>query len=258
MSQAQSVSDLLRRIEDETLDGDIVKALLLCQKLGGHAGSDLLRLWAQKELNGWPTGEELPDYRNRKGAMIGVGSVPGALAEMDMVIPTDVLPRELRDAGILDVPVRESISSLQAHAGKDHVRFMPSNSARLAALVNESNTGSFVVGQVHLSCPGSTYAGIITAVRSKVIDLVSELGRSLPAAVTIDDKRLESAVTSVAERLVVVGDHTTIAVGNKSKMIGDNRRWKSGRRGVAAITTGAVAIIGAVVELLRRGSIWPF
>ena len=258
MNQSEPVAELLRRIEDEALDGDVVKALLLCQKLGGHAGSDLLRLWAQKELNGWPTGEELPDYRSRKGAMIGVGSVPGALAEMEMAIPTDALPQELRDAGILDVPVRESISSLQELAGREHLRFMPGNSARLAALVNESNVGSFVVGQVHLSCPGSTYAGIITAVRSKVIDLTSELERSLPAAVTISDKRLKSAVTSVAERLVVVGDHTTITVGDKSKAIGDNRRWMSGRRGVTAVSTGAVAISGAVVELLRRESIWPF
>ena len=255
MSQAQSVSDLLRRIEDETLDGDIVKALLLCQKLGGHAGSDLLRSWAEKELTGWPAGEYLPDYRMLKGAMVGHGSVPGGTVRTP--IPTDLLPEELLDEA-LAIPVRFSISQIQETSQQDDIAIMPRYSGTLARLLNERNQGSAVLGQVHLHCPGSAYGGIVTTVRTKLINLVSELERSLPAEITIDDKRVKAAVTRVAGDLVVVGDHAAITVGDKSKAIGDNRSWMSGRRGLAAITTGGVAILGAVVELLRRGSIWPF
>ena len=67
------------------------------------------------------------------------------------------------------------------------------------------------------------------------------------------------AVSEAAGNLLVVtGDHAAITVGDKSKAIGDNRHWMSGRRGVAAFATGAVAVLGAVLELLRRESIWPF
>ena len=256
MSQAQSVSDLLRRIEDETLDGDVVKALLLCQKLAGHAGSDLLRSWAEKELTGWPPGEYLPDYRMLKGAMLGHGSAPGGIVRMP--IPTDMLPKELLDEDVLAMPVRFSISQIQETSTQENVTAMPSHSGMLANLVNERNQGSAVLSQVHLHCPGSAYGGIVTTVRTKLISLVSELGRSLPADITLNNKKVKAAVSKAADNLVVVGDHNVITVGDKSKAIGNNRRWMSGRRGVAVITTGAVAFGGAILELLRRESIWPF
>ena len=257
MSQSQSVAELLSRIEDEALDGDVVKALLLCQKLGGHAGSDLLRSWAERELTGWPAGEYLPDYRTLKGAMLGHGSAPGGIVRMP--IPTDMLPKELLDEDVLAMPVRFSISQVQETSKQESVTAMPSHSGMLANLVNERNQGSAVLSQVHLHCPGSAYGGIVTTVRTKLINLVSELGHSLPAEVTIDDKQVKAAVTRVVGNLLVVtGDRAAITVGDKSKAIGDNRRWMSGRRGIAALATGAVAIGGALLELLRRGLIWPF
>lgn len=255
MTKAESVSDLLGRIEHEAIDGDIVKALLLCQKLGGHADSDALRSWAEKELTGWPAGEYLPDYRMLKGAMVGHGSVPGATVRAP--IPTDLLPEELLDEA-LTIPVRFSISQIQETSKQDDIAVMPRQSGTLARILNERNQGSAILGQVHLHCPGSAYGGIVTTVRTKLINLASELGRSLPAEIAIDDKKVKAAVTRVAGDLVVVGDHAAITVGDKSKTIGDNRRWISGRRGVAALATGAAAILGAVIELLRRESIWPF
>ena len=257
MSQAQSASELLRRIEDEALDGDIVKALLLCQKLGGHAGSDVLRSWAEKELTGWPPGEYLPDYRMLKGAMIGHGSAPGGTVRMP--IPTDMLPKELLAEDVLAIPVRFSISQIQETSRREDITVMPSYSGMLANLVNEMNQGSAVLSQVHLHCPGSAYGGIVTTVRTKLINLVSELAHSVSADVSIDDNEVKVAVSRAAgDLLVVTGDHAAITVGDKSKAIGDNRRWMSGRRGVAALATGAAAILGTLLELLRRESIWPF
>ena len=256
MNQPQSVSELLRRIEDEALDGDVVKALLLCQKLGGHAHSEALRSWAEKELNGWPPSQELPEYRMLEGAMVGHGSDLGGAVRM--TIPTDSLPRELLDAGALGIPVRSSISAVQQTSEQESILVMPSHSSVLANFLTETNQGSAVFGQIHLHCPGSVYGGIVTAVRSKLISLVSELGRSLPANITINNKKVKMAVSKAADNLVVLGDHNVITMGDKSKAIGDNRRWMSGRRGVAAVTTGAVAFGGAILELLRRESIWSF
>ena len=176
-----------------------------------------------------------------------------------MPIPTDMLPKELLDEDVLAMPVRFSISQIRETAKQENVTVMPSYSGMLANLVNERNEGSAVLSQVHLHCPGSAYCGIVTTVRTKLINLVSELGRSVSAEVSIDDNEVKVAVSRAAGNLLVVtGDHAAITVGDKSKAIGDNRRWMSGRRGVAAVATGAVAISGAVVELLRRESIWPF
>ena len=258
MRQSEPVAELLKRIEDEALDGDVVKALLLCQKLGGHAGSDSLCAWAEKELTGWPAGEYLPDYRMLKGAMVGHGTAPGGTVRMP--IPTDMLPQELLDSEVLGIPVRFSISQIQETSRQDDITVMPSHSGMLANFLNERNQGSAILGQVHLHCPGSAFGGIVTTVRTKLINLVADLRRSLPDEVTVDDEQVSAAVSKAANNLVVVtGDHNAVTVGDKSKTIVDNRRWSIRRHGVpAAIGAGLVAIVGAILELLRSQSIWPF
>ena len=258
MAHSEPVAELLKRIEDETLDGDVVKALLLCQTLGGHAGSDSLRAWAEKELTGWPPDEYLPDYRMLTGAMIGHGTAPDGPVRMP--IPTDMLPQEILDSEVLAIPVYFSISQIQEMSRQDDVATMPSHSGTLANLLNERNQGSAVLGQVHLHCPGSAYGGIVTTVRTKLINLVADLRRSLPDAATIDDEQVSAAVSKAADSLVVVkGDHNAVTVGDKSKAIGDNRRWSIRRQGVpVAVGAGIVTIVGAILELLRSQSIWPF
>ncbi|MYE16870.1 MAG: hypothetical protein F4Y07_10370 [Gemmatimonadetes bacterium] len=258
MSQAQSVAELLKRIEDKALDGDVVQALLLCQQLAGHAGSAPLRAWAEKELNGWTPDEELPDYRMLKGALVGHGSLPGSRVQLP--IPPDFLGDEVLEARARSVPVRDSISAVQQTARRESVTLMPNNSALLAQLVNKVNAGSVDFDQIHLQCPGAAYEGIVTGVRSKLMSLVAELRNSLPAEAALDDRRVKAAVSRAADNLVVVaGDHNAVTVGDKSRTIGDNRRWSVRRHGVpAAIGTGLAAVVTFILELLRRGSIWPF
>ena len=135
MSPTQSLSDLLRAIEEETLHGDITTALLLCQKLGGHLGSDLLRSWAVNELTGWPPEEPVPDYRTLEGAPVGHGSV---LAQsVKTPIPADWFSPELLDAGALTASVRTSISEVQQISKREDVSLMPPSAALLAKYVTE-------------------------------------------------------------------------------------------------------------------------
>lgn len=257
-SNSQSVHELLDRIETEALDGDIVKALLLCQKLGGYAGSDILISWAKKELTGWPAGEDLPDYRLLKGAMVGHGFVPYQ-GDVTMPIPTDGLPKELVDGAALMIAVRPSISEVQEQASRDTITVMPRHSGLLARLVTERNAGSVVFNQIHLTCPGSAYGGIVTTVRTRLITLVSELGRTLPAEATLDDKTTTKAVSrAVSNTIVLSGDHNTIAIGEGNKTIGDNRHWLTGRRLLGTIAGSMVVVFGALLEVLRREAIWPF
>ena len=68
---------LLDQIESEAMDGDVVKALRLCIKLGGHSGSADLRQWAERELNGYDSEDELPDYRRINAPLCYDGTLIG-------------------------------------------------------------------------------------------------------------------------------------------------------------------------------------
>ena len=52
--------NLLGKIEEQAIDGDISKALRLCLSLGGKTGSTDLRGWASLELNGY-RGQDVPE-----------------------------------------------------------------------------------------------------------------------------------------------------------------------------------------------------
>lgn len=80
-------------------------------------------------------------------------------------------------------------------------------------------------------------------------------GSSFATEVTRD----KAAPTSVGDTWIMVGDHNAVTVGDKSRTIGDNRRWSIRRHGLpAAIGAGLAAVCTAILEVLRRESIWPF
>ena len=90
--------DLLGSIEQAAIDGDVVQALLLCQKLGGDADSAELRDWARHELKGYPGTVYLPDYRRVKAQLFGDGAAPGQRIS-DVPIPMDAPPLDVQ-AGV--------------------------------------------------------------------------------------------------------------------------------------------------------------
>ncbi|HMJ36577.1 MAG TPA: hypothetical protein VK501_21915 [Baekduia sp.] len=56
---------LLDQIERDALDenASVATALRKCVALGGRSGSETLRDWAARELDGYEGGDPLPDYR---------------------------------------------------------------------------------------------------------------------------------------------------------------------------------------------------
>jgi hypothetical protein len=65
---------LLTQIEAGVLDDTVPLSSLLqkCIVLGGQAGSEKMRGWARRELNGYAGAETVPDYRHIPAALIAV------------------------------------------------------------------------------------------------------------------------------------------------------------------------------------------
>jgi hypothetical protein len=67
---------LLRSLREHVLDESEPLAGLLrkCLLLGAETGSDALRDWARKELNGYDVEDDLPEYRRLAGVPISMDS----------------------------------------------------------------------------------------------------------------------------------------------------------------------------------------
>lgn len=254
---AVELSALLDQIDDAALGGDVTRALLLCQKLAGHAGSEELRSWAERELAGYPPDAELPEFRTIRGVMIGQGVMPGARFQ-HVTIPSDILPKELLDEGFLDLPIRWSIAQVQAAAdtGKD-VTVMPHRSALLAQVVNSANQSAAQFEQVHFDCSSTAFLAISTAVKSKLLSLTAELRRFLPDNASLDHRKLSRAVENAS--VVVLGDHNTIATATAAaQATAQQSRWWQPLWVKITGGCGLVALGITIEEIWRRAEVWPF
>ena len=209
------------------------------------------------ELHGWPSGEDLPDYRILKGAMVGHAAAPGAMIQT--TIPTDWLPADILELDPLAMPVRGSVAHVQKSAESETLTHMPSHSSLLAQFVNKANAGSADFHQIHLVCPGSAYEGIITTVRSRLVSLVSDLRRSIPTNARLDDRKVAAAVSRAAPAVAVTiaGNNNAVNVGDTAEPDPSPRRSRGWKR-VSAALTSLVVLVGAVIEVMRREDIWPF
>ena len=71
---AQKSSGLLAQIEADVVDDRVPLSSLLqrCIVLGGQAGSEKMRDWARRELNGYAGEDTVPDYRHLPAAVMAV------------------------------------------------------------------------------------------------------------------------------------------------------------------------------------------
>jgi hypothetical protein len=91
---------LLEQIEDDALDSrkSVADALRKCIALGGRAGSEELRGWASRELQGYQKPDDVPEYRNI-AAPIVIDGVAGYNYITGQPISAHDLPEPVQEAG---------------------------------------------------------------------------------------------------------------------------------------------------------------
>lgn len=87
---------LLRSLRERLLDESEPLAGMLrkCLLLGAETGSEALRDWARKELNGYGSEDEVPKYRKVGGPPIAMDSISGYTLAKNQIIARHQLPRE--------------------------------------------------------------------------------------------------------------------------------------------------------------------
>ena len=211
---------LLAQIEADVVDDTVPLSSLLqkCIVLGGQAGSEKMRDWARRELNGYSGPDPVPDYRHIPAAVVAVITNRVGYNAMTQRIDDSVFPRQIRDmirakADLEDAILGDGIGVLEAMAsqGIEEHRLIPPWSRFIADTMNRLNMSpTSHVAEVYWSVSDASIRGILVRVRTALAELVAEL-----IALTAQDQEVpDKAAADQAVQFVITGDRPTIHYGN--------------------------------------------
>src|SRR2546422_102219 len=210
---------LLQQIQMEVVDSssDLSSILRKCRILAQRLAHEGFKEWIIHELEGYPDGSDLPEYRVcRRGVVLGhfVGAFGSEVKNVQ--IPTSSLPERFR------VPLTRA-------------RF-PQGVAAIKELLDSSDTGSLrcawpaeayqFIGQgdivEHMNLiqavqviTTAELAGILDSIRNKVLNFVLELeSRNPEAGEAVNDKnQIPKEQVQQIFKTVIKGDVTNLAQG---------------------------------------------
>ena len=242
----------LDEIESEALDGNVVKALRLCIKLGGNANSANLREWASLELHGYKKDADLPDYRIVSAPICIDGATPGWMFTAQPISVFD-LPDFAREDISEEVELRYSISALvEMVRSADHdgnaIKLSPSGAALLVKSMNMSGHTNGSVHRLYWQIASVSIREVVERVCTTIIELVNEMRAGMESG----QKLPSSDVASQAVEVVVKGDNNRITLKDlrQTSTQGTTGNGPNDRRFQVAI--GIIGILGALGFVLLR------
>lgn len=209
---------LLRSLRQHLLDESEPLAGLLrkCLLLGAETGSNSLREWARKELNGYGDEDEVPEYRKVQSVPISMDSMSGNMWTKNQIITRHQLPQAAWEYVPEEFPFKQPIEELEQLAAKGGLSFN-SPGLLMAQDIWNAKLDMFqnIVG-MHYTMTGAVLAGILGQVRTKLVDLIADLTADTPLSELPKKDQVDAAVT---HRL---GDiyNTTIQSANGPVAIG--------------------------------------
>jgi AbiTii len=234
--------DLPARIERGAHDprSDLSSVLRLCISLGGVTGSDSLREWSSRELMGYGSDDELPDYRKAAAPLVLDAHVPGGRITGQQV-PYTLIPDFAQDDLGDDIEFRQPIAEIAEmlasarRRGETTVKLgVPLGSGVVALMNDEFRRGSRpqVIERIHWDVSLVPLTRILDAIRTRLVALIAEMRAGTPAGKTVPSRE-------VAERAVGVVIH-----------------GKGHRIVIQQDSPGATATVGEGESRARRIAFW--
>jgi hypothetical protein len=213
---------LLRSLREHLLDESEPLAGLLrkCLLLGAETGSEALREWARRELNGYGDEDEVPKYRRFYDVPISMDSMSGRMWRRGDIISRLNLPPEAREYVPEEFTLKQPIEELQHLAGQKKLSFTSPGLVVAQAIWNRKLGPFQSVDGLSYVMSGSAVTGILGQIRTKLVDVVADLTADTPMSELPKKGQVDAAVN---HRL---GDiyNTTIQTTNGPVAIGAKAR----------------------------------
>jgi hypothetical protein len=152
----------------------ITTLLRKCIVLAHQLKNDRLRIWANEELNGYSSTDNLPKYRTIPAAATGLFLGPG-WARFQQDIPSAALEKEHRKLALV-VHLAQPVSMFEdtLKSGSDSSLSFPWD-ANLVAHYHDKLRRGWQLHSAHQTVDSSVIAGILDTVRTRVLNMALEI-----------------------------------------------------------------------------------
>lgn len=213
---------LLRSLRERLLDESEPLAGLLrkCLLLGAETGSDALRNWARKELNGYNADDEVPQYRKIPSPPIAMDSFGGFTVARNQIIDRHQLPHDAGKYLSDTLPFRQPIEELEQLAAQEHLSFASPGLAYAQSTWNSRLDEFEGIMNLRFVVPGSRIAGVVGQIRTKLVDLVADLTADTPLSELPKKDQVDAAVShriGDVYNTTIQRTHGPVAIGAKAK-----------------------------------------
>lgn len=254
---------LLEQIEQDVLTSQpLADTLRKCVVLGGRAGSVELREWATRELRGYGSKDDTPDYRT-VGAPILANAVTGSAIVKRQQIGVSSLPDFVREEISNEYTLLEGIGALEAMAASADrskhgaVHLSLPMASEIGSIMDEASGNPYQqITALYWSINGAILHGVVDQVRTTLAELVAEMRAGTPSSAALPT----AGVANQAVNIAVHGKHARVTFqsahaseGSSANVTADDDRedspfWTKSRR-VVAFVAGLVSIAFAVAQV---------
>lgn len=256
---------LLAEIEAAAVDSrsSLADALRKCVVLGGKSGSEQLRDWATRELQGYYGEDELPEYRTVAAQIQIDGATMTGLISQQAIAPTE-LPDFVQEKVKEQVDLRDGVGAIEALVSRaesqgEAVKFSLPLGADIARVMSGDMQGQRILSIYWAVAPGAIH-GLLDQIRTALTVLVAEMRANMPRNQEVPSE----AVANQAINLVVTGRRHKISVsaaqateesaqahaaGGNIESPDDSPFWTTPRK-IGAFIVGVATIVGAVAAVL--------
>ena len=187
----------LDRIESLALEGDIIKALRLCIRIGSAIDDDFTA-WARSELNGYYADVALPDYRKIIAPLYyDASSQAGKFSCWELSVlglPTEARPfvSDKLHLNVSIVELQESVTSSEKESRL--MKLAHPQSSTIANIMNQSGQYNVRIDRIYWLVSRSVIGSIVERINTEVIQQVSRLAVKMQPATTLRTERFHSWV----------------------------------------------------------------
>lgn len=175
---------LLREIQNAAIDGstDLETLLRKCRVLAARLKNEQFKNWVQSELDGYPSGAELPDYRKFHCQCFGHFSGPFQSGIKNAPIPEMCIPKEFREA-LTHKKMWEGVGPIKNLIDDNEDSTLRMQwPADAYALFGQEIYERMNLVQAWMLLSKSALVGILSTVRNRILNFVIEIEATNPDA----------------------------------------------------------------------------
>lgn len=195
------------------IEDALIKTKVLLHRLGEKQYVD----WVNRELNGYSDDDEVPPYRVLPAAV--KLTITDGLTRRYKDFPAQMSQVDPKVRGWLDkYELRQSISALESMAKSEGDTLGSDIAPELWGQLSKGISKGFFIEYARSQTSKAGLLGVITQIRSRLLDFVLELETRLPRDASDEDVKKIATPAAVGNLLnnAMFGHNTTIVIGDRN------------------------------------------